>query len=299
MKKLLSLFSGKRAGRSFLAPTVLVLIALTTFPFLFSLWLTLSKVSFIGGLSIHFIGLRNWARLFADERSWNALSNTLLIVVIAVTVEYVLGLGLALLLSNTKIKGRSSFRVLFLTPMMLAPIAVGYMGRMMFNYTRGPVNHIFPYLGLPALGWLTDSGTAIYSIIIMDIWQWTPLMFLILLAGIETIPSGFFEAARVDGASRWQLFRHIIFPLLAPASVAAILIRVLETFKIIDTIYIMTGGGPGISTESMTLFGYSLGLSAFDLAYGSTIAFSLFIMVLVISIVLLLMTRRFQELTVQ
>jgi len=266
---------------------------------LFSLWLTLSKVSFVGGLSIHFIGLRNWARLFADERSWNALSNTLLIVGIAVTVEYVLGLGLALLLNNPKIKGRSLFRLLFLTPMMLAPIAVGYMGRMMFNYTRGPVNHIFPYLGLPALGWLTDTGTAIYSIIIMDIWQWTPLMFLILFAGLETIPSGFFEAARVDGASRWQLFRHIIFPLLAPASIAAILIRVLETFKIMDTIYIMTGGGPGISTESMTLFGYSLGLTAFDLAYGSTIAFSLFIMVLVISIVLLLMTRRFQELAVQ
>ena len=124
-------------------------------------------------------------------------------------------------------------------------------------------------------------------------------MFLILFAGLETIPSGFFEAARVDGASRWQLFRYIIFPLLAPASIAVILIRVLETFKIMDTIYIMTGGGPGISTESMTLFGYSIGLTAFDLAYGSTIAFSLFIIVLVISIVLLLMTRRFQELTLQ
>lgn len=299
MNKILSSFSGKRAGRSFLAPTVLVLFALTIFPFFFSLWLTLSKVSLVGGLSIDFVGLRNWARLFADERSWNALSNTLLIVVIAVTVEYVLGLGLAILLSNTRIRGRSFFRVLFLTPMMLAPIAVGYMGRMMFNYTRGPVNHIFPYLGLPAVGWLTNPETAIYSIILMDVWQWTPLMFLILFAGLETIPSGFFEAARVDGASRWQLFRYIIFPLLAPASIAAILLRVLETFKIMDTIYIMTGGGPGISTESMTLFGYSIGLTAFDLAYGSTIAFSLFIIVLVISIVLLLMTRRFQELTLQ
>ena len=296
MSKVLKLFSGKREGRAFLAPTVIVLLALTVFPFFFSLWLTLSKVSFVGGLSIQFIGLRNWARLFSDERFWNALSNTLWFVVIAVTAEYVLGLGLAVLLSRAKIRGKGFFRVLFLLPMMLAPIAVGYMGRMMFNFSRGPVNHLFPYLALPAVKWLTDSEIAIYSIILMDIWQWTPFMFLILFAGVETIPPGFIEAAKVDGASRWQLFKYVLFPLLAPASLAALLIRGLEAFKIIDTIYIMTGGGPGISTESMTLFGYSIGLTAFDLAYGSTIAFSLFIIVLVISVVLLLVTKRSREL---
>jgi multiple sugar transport system permease protein len=297
MDRISSLFSGKREGRAFLAPTVLLLLALTVFPFIFSLWLTFSKVSFVGGLSIHLVGFRNWARLFSDERFWNASSNTVFFVVLAVGLEYVLGLGLAILLSQSNIRGRSFFRVLFLTPMMLAPIAVGYMGRMMFNQTRGPVNHILTHLGLPAVAWLTDTGIAMYSIVLMDVWQWTPFMFLILFAGLQTIPSGFLEAARVDGASRWQLFRHIIFPLLAPASLAAILIRVLEAFKVIDTIYIMTGGGPGISTESMTLFGYSIGLTAFDLAYGSTIAFSLFVMVLVLSIALLLMTRRYQEVT--
>jgi multiple sugar transport system permease protein len=297
MDRISSLFSGKREGRAFLAPTVLLLLALTVFPFIFSLWLTFSKVSFVGGLSIHLVGFRNWARLFSDERFWNASSNTIFFVALAVGLEYVLGLGLAILLSQSNIRGRSFFRVLFLTPMMLAPIAVGYMGRMMFNQTRGPVNHILTHLGLPAVAWLTDTGIAMYSIVLMDVWQWTPFMFLILFAGLQTIPSGFLEAARVDGASRWQLFRHIIFPLLAPASLAAILIRVLEAFKVIDTIYIMTGGGPGISTESMTLFGYSIGLTAFDLAYGSTIAFSLFVMVLVLSIALLLMTRRYQEVT--
>jgi len=297
MNTISGLFSGKREGRVFLSPAVLLLLALTIFPFFFSLWLTFGKVSFVGGLSIHWVGFRNWARLFSDERFWNASSNTLFLVAIAVGLEYVIGLGLAILLSQSKIRGRGFFRVLFLTPMMLAPIAVGYMGRMMFNQTRGPVDHILTHLGLPAVAWLSNTDTAIYSIILMDVWQWTPFMFLILLAGLETIPPDFLEAGRVDGASRWQLFRHVIFPLLAPASLAAILIRVLEAFKIIDTIYIMTGGGPGISTETLTLFGYSIGLTAFDLAYGSTIAFSLFIMVLVMSIVLLLMTRRFQEVT--
>lgn len=295
MKSIISLFTGKWAGRSFLSPTVCILLALTIFPFFFSLWLTFSKVSFIGGVNIQFVGLRNWARLFEDERFYNAISNTLIIVFVAVSMEYLLGLGLAILLSNSKIKARGFFRILYLTPMMLAPIAVGYMGRMMFNFNRGPVNHLLRQVGFPPVEWLTNTQTAIYSIIMMDIWQWTPLMFLILFAGLETIPSGFFEAARVDGASRWQLFRYIIFPLLIPASLAAILIRVLETFKVIDIIYIMTGGGPGISTETMTLFGYSLGLNAFDLVYGSTIAFSLFVIVLAVSIVLLLLTRRFQE----
>jgi len=296
MKSIISLFTGKWAGRSFLSPTVFILLALTIFPFFFSLWLTFSKVTFIGGINIQFAGLRNWARLFEDERFYNAISNTLIIVFAAVSMEYLLGLGLAILLSNSKIKGRGFFRMLYLTPMMLAPIAVGYMGRMMFNFNRGPVNHLLRQVGFPPVEWLTNTQTAIYSIIMMDIWQWTPLMFLILFAGLETIPAGFFEAARVDGASRWQLFRYVIFPLLAPASLAAILIRVLESFKIIDIIYIMTGGGPGISTETMTLFGYSLGLNAFDLVYGSTIAFSLFVIVLAVSIVLLLLTRRFQEL---
>jgi len=217
--------------------------------------------------------------LFTDERFWNALSNTVFIVAIAVPLEYILGLALALAL-NTKIKGRAVFRVVFLIPMMLTPIAVGYMWRMLFNITRGPINHILPTLGLSPVGWLTTMGVVLYSIIITDIWHWTPLVFLILFAGLQSIPQELTEAARIDGASGWQLFRYVTFPLLIPASLAAILLRGMETFKIIDEIYIMTGGGPGLSSESMTLFGYSLGLRAFDLAYGATIAFSLFITVL-------------------
>jgi len=298
MKGILSSFTGKNAGRTFLAPALIILLALTIFPFLFSLSLTFGKVSFLGGLKIHFSGLRNWIRLFSDERFWNALRNTVLIVAIAVPGEYILGLGLSLLL-NQKIKGNTFFRVLFLMPMMLTPIAVGYMWRMMFNSLRGPINHILPLLGLPAVEWLTNSRIVIYSIILTDIWHWTPFMLLILFAGLKTIPSELTEAARVDGASGWQIFSQIMFPLLAPASIAAILLRTIETLKIMDKIYILTAGGPGLSSETLTLFGYSLGLRAFDLAYGSTIAFSLFIVVLIISIVFFSMTRRFQEITLE
>ncbi|MFQ6067014.1 MAG: carbohydrate ABC transporter permease [bacterium] len=298
MRNIWGSFTGKKAGRAFLLPAVIILLTLTIFPFLFSLFLSFGKVSFVGGLKIHFAGLKNWGRLFADERFYNALSNTILIAVSAVAIEYVLGLGLALLL-NRKVKGSTFFRVLFLLPMMLTPIAVGYMWRMMFNPTRGPIDHILPLLGLPAVAWLTEPKIVLYSVILSDIWHWTPLMILILFAGLQSIPPALLEAAKVDGASGWQLFREVIFPLLAPASIAAILLRAVEVLKIVDKIYILTGGGPGISSESMTLFGYSLGLRAFDLAYGATIAFSLFITVLIISIVFLLMTRRLQEISLE
>lgn len=298
MRKIWGSFTGKKAGRAFLLPAVIILLILTIFPFLFSLFLSFGKVSFLGGLQIHLAGLKNWVRLFGDERFYNALSNTILIAVVAVAIEYVLGLGLALLL-NRRVRGSTFFRVLFLLPMMLTPIAVGYMWRMMFNPTRGPIDHVLPLLGLPAVAWLTEPKIVLYSVILTDIWHWTPFMILILFAGLQSIPPALLEAARVDGASGWQLFREVIFPLLAPASIAAILLRTVEVLKIIDKIYILTGGGPGISSESMTLFGYSLGLRAFDLAYGATIAFSLFITVLAISIAFLLMTRRFQEIRLE
>jgi len=299
MKNLLAAFTGKKAGRVFLAPTVIMLLLLTIFPFLFSLSLTFGRVSLTGGLSIHFAGIRNWVRLFQDERFGNAMRNTLFIAVVTVTVQYILGLGLAMLLNNERIKGRGVFRVLFLLPMMLSPIAVGYMWRMMFGTLNGPINGILIRLGFGPVEWITNTKIAIYSVILTDIWQWTPFMFLVLFAGLQTIPRGLIEAAQADGASSWQQFRHVIFPLLAPATVAAVLLRLLEAFKIIDIIYILTGGGPGMRTESMTLFGYSKGLGTFDLAYGSTIAFSLFITVIVVSIVLMLGLRRFQEIRLE
>jgi multiple sugar transport system permease protein len=298
MRKIWRSFAGKKAGRAFILPAVIILLLLTIFPFLFSLFLSFGKVSFLGGLKIHFAGLKNWLRLFGDERFYNALSNTILIAVIAVAIEYILGLGLAWLL-NRGVKGSTFFRVLFFLPMMLAPIAVGYMWRMMFNPTRGPIDHVLSLLGFPAVAWLTEPKIVLYSIILTDIWHWTPFMILILFAGLQSIPPALLEAARVDGASGWRLFREIIFPLLIPASIAAILLRTVEVFKIIDKIYILTGGGPGIYSESMTLFGYSLGLRAFDLAYGATIAFSLFATVLAISIIFLLITRRSQEISLE
>ncbi len=290
--------AGQAQGRIFLSPTVILLLLFTIFPLLFTLALVFGEARFVGGgLNITFAGLRNWTRLVNDARFWNSFWVTIRVVLIAVSLEYVLGLALALLLDR-QFRGRSFFRVLFLVPMLLTPIAVGYLWRMIFDVARGPITGILQRLGLPAVGWLTDTNVALYSIIITDVWQWTPFMFLILLAGLQAIPRDYIEAARVDGASRWQLFRHVLFPLLAPASVAAILLRTMECFKIVDIIFIMTGGGPGRSTETMTLMGYSVGFRTFDLAYGATIAFSLFLTVLIVGIVFATMTRKVRQIRI-
>lgn len=286
----------QRIGRAFLAPTVIILLALTILPFLLTLGLSFTRITFVGGINFHFAGLANWSRLFADERLWNAIINTTIIVAGGVSVQFLIGLWLALLV-NRKIKGQGFFKVLFLLPMLLAPITVGYMGRMMFSYLRGPINDILHRVGLDRIEWLISGETALLSIILADIWQWTPLMFLILFVGLQTIPKEFVEAASIDGASSGKLFRYITLPLLAPAALAAILFRTVEAFKIVDIIYIMTGGGPGLSTESMTLLAYISGLRTFDLSYGSAISFTLFVPVLLSIGLFLTMTRRYRAVT--
>ena len=290
-------FIEQRTGRAFLAPTVIILLALTIFPFLLTIIFSFSRITFAaGGVQLHFAGLANWSRLFADARLWNALLNTLILVVFGVSVQFLIGLWLALLV-NRKIKGQGFFKVLFLLPMLLAPITVGYMGRMMFSFVRGPINDIFQLVGLERIEWLISGDVALLSILLTDIWQWTPLMFLMLFVGLQAIPKEFEEAANIDGAAGWQLFRYITLPLLAPMVLAAILFRTIEAFKIIDIIFIMTGGGPGLSTESMTLFAYISGLRTFDISYGSAISFTLFIPVLLSIGVFLAMTRRYRTVT--
>lgn len=290
--------SSQQYARAFLSPTIIILLLFSIFPFVFSLALSFGKVSLTGGLHVALIGGRNWARLLHDARFWNAVNVTVRIVAISVPVEYLLGLGLALLL-NQKVRGQNFFRIVFMTPMMLAPIAVGYVGRMMFNDTHGPINDLIRHLGFHTVGWLSDPHVAVYSIILTDIWQWTPLMFLILLAGLQAVPNDYLDAAKVDGASAWQRFYYVLFPLLAPISFAALVLRTIEGFKIIDTIYIMTGGGPGLSTESLTMYGYSAGLETFELAHAATIALALFLLVLLLIMLLVPVMRYVHTITLE
>ena len=277
----------RTASRAFLMPTVLLILALSVFPLVFSLVLAfmswdLSRLE--GG--VRFIGLKNFATLVTDPRFWNTARNTIFFVFGAVGLQYCLGLGLALLL-NQDIRGRRFFRVAFLIPMMLTPAAVAYVGRMLFNESMGPINDIIKHLGGPVIPWLSNPRLAMPSLILLDTWEWVPFMTIVLLAGLQSLPPEVFECARVDGASEWSIFRHITFAMLAPVSITVIVIRALEAFKLFDIVMVMTGGGPGTATETVTMYAYIVGMKNGNLGYASAIAYSLLVMVIIFSTIFL------------
>ncbi|HZD58060.1 MAG TPA: sugar ABC transporter permease [Anaerolineales bacterium] len=273
----------RTASRVFLMPTVILILVLSIFPLIFSLVLAfmswdLSRLE--GG--VRFVGLQNFRTLFADPRYWSTAKVTLIFVVCSVGLQYILGLGLALLL-NQEIRGRRFFRVAFLVPMMLTPAAVGYVGRMLFNESQGPINDIIQALGGPLIPWLSNSRLALPSLILLDTWEWVPFMTIVLLAGLQSLPPEVFECARVDGAGDWTTLRYITLPMLAPVSITVILIRALEAFKLFDIVMVMTGGGPGTATETVTMYAYIVGMNNGNLGYASAIAYSLLIMVILFS----------------
>lgn len=278
--------------RLFLAPAVIFVLTLTIFPLLFALGITFTNMRLLGSGGTQIIGLENWKRLFSDANLHTVLRNTTVFVIGAISTQYLLGLGLALLL-NQKIRARRFFRISLLLPMMVSPVAISYViGKMMFSETFGPINDILQRVGLPPFTWTLDAGNSMWVLILIDTWQWTPLFILVLLAGLQSIPPELYEAARVDGASSWQVFRSITFPLLIPVSITAILLRMLEAFKVLDIVRVVTGGGPGNSTESLTLFAYDIGLKGGDIAYASTVAFAFMILIIIISLTFLSMARR-------
>jgi multiple sugar transport system permease protein len=281
----------------FLLPAVILILLLSIFPLLFSLVLSfvswdLSRLQ--GG--IQFAGLNNFIQLMQDKRFWNTARVTLTFVVGGAALQYAVGLGIALLL-NREIHFRRFFRVVFLLPMMLTPAAVGYLGRMLFNETQGPVNDIIQHLGGPAIPWTSNATLALPSLILVDTWEWVPFLIIVLLAGLQSLPPEVFEAATVDGANAWQTFRDITFPLLLPTSVTVILIRALEAFKLFDIVAVMTGGGPGTSTESVTWYTYLAALTYGRLGYASAMAYSLLIMVTIFCLLFLAAARRGLEAT--
>jgi multiple sugar transport system permease protein len=301
--------------RIFLTPAVAILLALSIFPLLWSLSISCTDIQRGGSTRTNieagegeaetregFLGLgfnftfRNYARLVRDERLHTAAGNTLTYVIVGVIAQYIIGFGLALVL-NQPFHGRNIVRVIFLMPMMMTPVAVAYTGRMMFDTRVSPPAHLQRILSSLlsthiSIPWLIDGTWAAIAIIIIDSWQWIPFMTLILLAGLQGIPEEIYEAARVDGASAFQILRKITFPILLPISVTVILIRGLEIFKIIDVIVVTTGGGPGSATESLTMYIFDTALTFGNFGYAAAISYALLVLVIVFATLFLLLARR-------
>jgi multiple sugar transport system permease protein len=215
---------------------------------------------------------------------------TFIYVFVGTSLQYLIGLGLAVL-AVQRLAGRRFFRVVFLIPLTITPVGVGYMFKMMTDTGKGPFEPVWAALGLTKFTWVTDPWAARIAVMIGDAWQWIPFMFIVLLAALEGQDQEVQEASLVDGASRWQTFRHISFPAIVPVSTTIVLIRMIESFKIIDMPNILTGGGPGTATQSLTLESY-LDWRTLNLGRSAAIAYLLLIVVTVVATMYLSFVRR-------
>jgi multiple sugar transport system permease protein len=253
-----------------IVPVVVFILVIAIFPLFFSLFMMLAQWQpGVGGLQ--FVGLRNFSAMVRDGRFWHALWLSFAYVAILLFLELTLGTLIALVLQRD-VKGKNFFRVSYMLPMLLSPVAVSYVWKMLFDFNRGPINHWLTIIGLPPVEWLSGNISALLSLIIVDVWQWTPFMILTILAAFEALPEELFEAAVVDGGSPFKIFQKITIPVALPVIVTIVLLRTIDAFKVFDTVFILTGGGPGTSTELLNFYIYLRGFRAFDLGYGTAMS---------------------------
>lgn len=266
----------------FVVPGIIWVLIFTIFPLLYSLRLSFVRARL--GQPQTFVGLKNYARAFSDYRFWDSLQVTLFFVVVSVTLTVLVGLGLALLF-NREMRGQRVFRSLFTMPLFTAPIALGYLGLTIFHEEVGAVNTILRALGMTNLPrWFSDVWLARLAIVLVDVWQWTPFCFLVILAGLQSLPEEIYEAAKLDTSSGWDLFRYITLPLITPILFTVAILRLVETFKVLDIPFSMTGGGPGAATQTYSYYIYLTGLRNFNQGYASALAYILLIVMLAISL---------------
>lgn len=252
-------------------PAVLALGLIVVFPLGYNIVLSFCRISPALGARMTFVGLTNYTGIFADPSFWNALRNTMIITIAAVAFEMVFGLVMALIL-NMDLKYGGVIRTLLMAPIMIAPVVVALQWRWMFADQYGVINYFMSILGLSGVRWLAQPGTAFASIVWVDIWQTTPFVMMILLAGLQSLPTEPFEAAYVDGASGFQVFRRLTLPLLKPVVLVTLIIRTTDVFRIFDTVYLLTGGGPGTSTEVLGTFTYRQTFSFLNFGRGSALS---------------------------
>ncbi len=265
----------------FVGPGIFWVLAFTIFPLLYSLVLSFLRKRLGQPASFNFPD--NFVRAFGDYRFWGTLKVTLLFVVASVVLTVTIGLLLALLF-NREIRGRRVFRSLFTMPLFTAPIALGYLGLTIFHEDVGAVNTILRAMGMVNLPrWFSDVWLARLAIIIVDVWQWTPFCFLVLLAGLQSLPKEVYEATALDTSSGWDVFRYVTLPLLRPVLFTVVMLRLVEAFKILDIPFSMTSGGPGAATQTYSYYIYLTGLRNFNFGYASALAYMLLAVVMIIS----------------
>lgn len=267
-----------------IGPTVLLLVVLTIFPLLYSLYLSLNDYRLAG--SRDWVWFRNYDQLLTDEVFWRKLSFTLQVTIFAVAIELALGLVCAIVL-NKRLPGMGVLRMIVYIPMMISPLVVAYFWRIMLDGSYGVLTYFADSLGFDKPQWTIQLTLAKASIIATDVWQWTPFVTLLMLAGLQAVPSQLYEAASLDRASRWMVFSKITLPFLKTPILLALLFRTIDTFKFFELPYVITGGGPGDLTESLSLMAYNVGFEQSLLGMGAAISWLMVVVINIMAIILI------------
>lgn len=263
--------NSRNPGNRFVAPALIILSLVTIYPVLSVLYLSLHRRLLIFDIS-KFVGLDNYLFLLKDDRFWNAFRNTTYFTALSVSLELLLGLALALLLNRTfRLKGLVTAAVL--VPWAIPTVVSARMWEWMYNTDFGILNYL---LGAK-INWLGSPFWALNAAVFMDVWKTTPFVVILLLAGLKVIPGELFQAARIDGAGAWSIFRRITLPLLMPVVLVVLVFRTLDAFRVFDAVYVLTGGGPANTTETLSIYAYKVLFQTLQFGYGSTLSLVVFL----------------------
>jgi multiple sugar transport system permease protein len=274
-------------------PAAVVVLAVIIFPWIFTIYVSAHDWH-LGGAR-RWVGFDNYIKLFSDTRFGWAMLRTLFYTVLAVIFPMLLGLAAALAF-NRKFPLRGLARTIFILPMMATPVAVALVWTMTFHPQLGVLNWLLGQVGLPPSMWIYSANTVIPTLVMIEVWHWTPLVMLLILGGLASLPIDPYEAAKIDGANGWQAFRHITLPLLMPFIVVALIIRCIDALKAFDTIYVITQGGPGSASETINIFLYLQAFAFYNVGYASAVVVVFFAIILALA-ALLLWTRQRVKMT--
>lgn len=271
----------KRTKFIVLSPAIIWILTFTLFPLVYSAWVSLQNMRL--GRPASFTGLDNYLRIFGDARVLEVLFTTAFLSAFGVILTLALGIGMAWLF-NREFPGIRVLRALLTTPLFTAPVAIAFASIALFNETDGPINNILLALGVesPVL-WLSDPMMARVTVLLIDSWQWTPFVFIIVLAAMQAIPEDLYDAARTETKSEWAIFRRVTLPLIMPAVSTVAILRLVETFKILDIPLNLTAGGPGAATQTYSYYAYVVGLKSFNLGYGAALSWALVIICILLT----------------
>lgn len=276
-------FRGLRRARVLtLLPALLLFAAIAVAPFGELIAMSFARIEWLQGVAHwRFVGLAQYEQVFHDAVFRAGVANTLIFAIAAVLLQMVLGFSLALLTTRV-VRGRVLYRTVFLLPILVPGIVIGAIWKLMYNFDFGILNQVLGWFGITAIDWLGNASTALLAVIVVDVWHWTPFVFLLMLAGLESLPQDVYEAGRVDGASGWQELRYITLPLMLPTIMVTLVFRMIAGVKVFDEIYLLTGGGPGTSTEVVSYSMFRRFFTEGQTGYGAAMSVAVLLTLLLL-----------------